>query len=114
MSVAACLPGSGGESPIGDLLALTDCRAAALGAGLDWKTSLQELVAAQGSSPPQYELAAEGPDHAKVFTATVIVDGEPRGAGSGRSKKEAEQEAAAQAWAALREAAGLDAVPSLG
>ncbi len=33
MSVAACLPGSGGESPIGDLLALTDCRAAALGAG---------------------------------------------------------------------------------
>jgi len=89
-------------------------RAAVLGAGLDWKTSLQELVAAQGSSPPQYHLESEGPDHAKVFTATVLVDGEPHGSGSGRSKKEAEQEAAAQAWAALRRAAGLDTVPTLG
>jgi len=83
-------------------------QAAALGAGLDWKTSLQELAAAQGFAPPQYEISAEGPDHAKVFTATVLIDGEPRGTGTGGSKKEAEQEAAAEAWAELRRAAGLD------
>jgi ribonuclease-3 len=88
-------------------------QAAVLGAGLDWKTSLQELVAAQGWSPPQYDLTSEGPDHAKLFTATVRIEGKPRGVGTGRSKKEAEQEAAAQAWTELRRAAGLDTVPTL-
>ncbi|RZS87002.1 ribonuclease-3 [Motilibacter rhizosphaerae] len=76
--------------------------AAELGAGLDWKTSLQELAAAQGRGAPHYALTSDGPDHAKTFVAVVSVDAEPFGTGTGRSKKEAEQEAAAQAWAALR------------
>jgi ribonuclease-3 len=74
-----------------------------LGAGLDWKTSLQELSAATSSGVPEYEVVEAGPDHAKVFTATAVVGGEPLGRGEGRSKKEAEQQAAAAAWTALRE-----------
>ena len=40
-----------------------------LGAGLDWKTSLQELSAARGLGVPEYRVTEEGPDHAKVFAA---------------------------------------------
>jgi ribonuclease-3 len=50
------------------------------GAGLDWKTSLQELTAAQGLGVPEYRVDDEGPDHRKEFTATVYVGG--RGLGS--------------------------------
>jgi ribonuclease-3 len=75
---------------------------ASLGAGLDWKTSLQELAAAAAVGVPEYRIEEEGPDHAKVFHATALVGGEPRGHGTGRSKKEAEQQAAATAWHALR------------
>jgi ribonuclease III len=76
---------------------------AALGAGLDWKTSLQELTATLGAGVPEYAVDEEGPDHAKVFHAAVLVAGRSYGAGTGRSKKEAEQQAAATAWKALRE-----------
>lgn len=76
--------------------------AAALGAGLDWKTSLQELTATLGVGVPEYVVHEEGPDHAKEFEAVVRVGGEERGRGAGRSKKEAEQQAAARAWEALR------------
>lgn len=62
-----------------------------LGAGLDWKTSLQELTAERGVGVPAYEITATGPDHDKEFTATVIVAGDARGVGVGRTKKEAEQ-----------------------
>ena len=65
--------------------------------GLDYKTRLQEMAAHRGDSGPDYELSAEGPDHAKQFTATVRLGGRVWGAGSGRSKKEAEQAAAADA-----------------
>jgi len=74
---------------------------AASGAGLDWKTSLQELTAELGLGVPDYQVTEEGPDHAKTFHAAVLVQGEVRGRGSGRSKKEAEQAAAATAFAAL-------------
>ncbi|HET8614167.1 MAG TPA: ribonuclease III [Actinomycetales bacterium] len=77
--------------------------AAGLGAALDWKTSLQELSAATSSGVPEYEVQESGPDHEKVFTATAVVGGESLGHGEGRSKKEAEQQAAAAAWTALRE-----------
>jgi ribonuclease-3 len=77
--------------------------AAGLGAALDWKTSLQELSAATSSGVPEYEVLESGPDHEKVFTATAVVGGESLGHGEGRSKKEAEQQAAAAAWTALRE-----------
>jgi ribonuclease III len=69
-----------------------------LGAGLDWKTSLQELTAARDLGVPEYRMTEEGPDHLKEFTATVYVAGEPRGTGTGRTKKEAEQKAAQAAY----------------
>ncbi|MGW0040543.1 ribonuclease III [Rhodococcus sp. NPDC003348] len=72
-----------------------------LGAGLDWKTSLQELTAERGDGVPTYEITSTGPDHDKEFTATVLVAGAPLGVGIGRSKKEAEQKAASTAWKAL-------------
>ena len=76
-------------------------RAPKMGAGLDWKTSLQELTAEQGLGTPSYEITSTGPDHDKEFTATVIVGGSGLGTGVGRSKKEAEQKAAAAAWTTL-------------
>ncbi|TSE01055.1 ribonuclease III [Skermania sp. ID1734] len=76
-------------------------RAPKMGAGLDWKTSLQELTAERGIGVPAYEITSTGPDHDKEFTATVIVGGEALGTGIGRSKKEAEQKAAGAAWTVL-------------
>jgi ribonuclease-3 len=75
--------------------------AAQLGAGLDWKTSLQELAASRSLGVPEYHVSESGPDHAKSFHATAVVAGEAAGEGDGRSKKEAEQRAAEQAWTAL-------------
>lgn len=77
-----------------------------LGAGLDWKTSLQELTSAYSMGVPEYEVSEEGPDHAKVFTATVFVRGTVYGSGHGRSKKEAEAGAAEAAWRTLRSFSG--------
>lgn len=82
-----------------------------LGAGLDWKTSLQELTSAYAIGVPEYEVTEEGPDHAKVFTATAVVGGAVYGAGQGRSKKEAEAGAAEAAWHALRSFNGKPATP---
>lgn len=79
-------------------------RAPQLGAGLDWKTSLQELTAERGLGVPAYVVQASGPDHDKQFTATVVVGGEGLGSGSGRTKKEAEQKAAGAAWQVLNDA----------
>jgi ribonuclease-3 len=62
----------------------------------DYKTRLQERLARDGLGP-RYRVTDEGPDHDKVFTAFVEVDGEVVGEGRGRSKKEAEQRAAAGA-----------------
>lgn len=73
------------------------------GATLDGKTSLQELVAARGEGSPEYEISESGPDHAKEFQATAIVAGERVSAGRGRSKREAEQEAARLAYQILLE-----------
>ena len=72
--------------------------ASAMGAGLDWKTSLQELSAEHGLGVPEYVIADEGPDHMKTFTAQVRVAEELYGNGVGRSKKEAEQAAAETAY----------------
>jgi len=75
--------------------------AAQLGAGLDWKTSLQEVAANQDLGVPRYVLESEGPDHDKRFTAEVHVGDRVFPGGSGRSKKEAEQEVAEIAWLAI-------------
>lgn len=66
---------------------------------LDHKSRLQEAAAGDGVDPPEYITRAEGPDHAKRFFATVLVGGDVVGEGTGRSKKAAEQAAAAAACA---------------
>jgi len=76
---------------------------ASLGAGLDWKTSLQELTALHGLGSPEYRVVEDGPEHAKVFHAYALVGDSALGEGDGRTKKEAEQNAAEQAWLAIRE-----------
>jgi ribonuclease-3 len=72
---------------------------------LDHKTQLQELSARQGRGTPTYQITSTGPDHAKSFTAEALVDGEVLGTGTGRSKKAAEQGAAAEACAAIEHSA---------
>jgi ribonuclease-3 len=76
--------------------------AAAGPGGQDYKTRLQELAARGFDQLPRYEIADEGPDHAKRFYATVSVGGAVHGKGEGRSKKQAEQEAARVAWQSLQ------------
>jgi ribonuclease-3 len=76
-------------------------RSARLGAGLDWKTSLQELTAAEILGVPEYHVEESGPDHQKSFRASVRIAGRTYGEGEGRSKKEAEQQAAEAAWTAI-------------
>jgi ribonuclease III len=73
-------------------------RSARLGAGLDWKTSLQELTAGELLGVPEYQVEESGPDHQKSFRAVVKVGGRVLGSGQGRSKKAAEQLAAEAAW----------------
>jgi ribonuclease-3 len=73
------------------------------GVMLDGKTALQELLAARGLGVPEYEIAESGPDHAKEFQATAIVSGSRVSVGRGRSKREAEQEAARLAYEVLIE-----------
>lgn len=75
--------------------------AAELGAGLDWKSSLQELAAVMSLGPPLYRVDQSGPPHDRSFEATVSVGGRAFGPGVGRSKKEAEHIAAAAAWEQL-------------
>ena len=75
--------------------------AAALGAGTDWKTSIQELAASRQLGSIHYAVEGSGPDHARTFRAVLEIGGTAHGKGSGHSKKEAEQEAAADAWRVL-------------
>ena len=86
--------------------------AAGLGAGLDWKTSLQELSAEHSLGVPEYVIEDEGPDHEKTFTAEVQVGEQRYGHGTGRSKKEAEQQAAETAYREIAAEHGVN-VPSL-
>ena len=66
--------------------------------GRDYKSALQERVQALGHPLPEYRVTGQaGPDHRKVFTIEVIVNGEVLGIATGKAKKEAEQEAAKQA-----------------
>ena len=66
--------------------------------GGDYKTMLQELASRELRTMPEYRLEERGPDHEKEFTATVYLEGEARGGGVGKSKKEAEQLAAREAF----------------
>jgi ribonuclease-3 len=64
----------------------------------DYKTILQELASRELRTMPEYRLEERGPDHEKEFTATVFLGGEAMGTGTGKSKKEAEQRAAREAF----------------
>ncbi len=82
----------------GDLLDYS----ASLGAGLDWKTSLQELVAEHGLGIPTYVVEQSGPEHAKEFQAHVLLGERAFESGRGTNKKEAEQQAASNAYTELQ------------
>lgn len=71
------------------------------GSYTDFKTALQELCALHGWAPPVYEIDGSGPDHERVFTAAVVVDGKQVSSGTAHSKKAAEQRAATMAHRAL-------------
>lgn len=81
------------------------------GGDRDYKTGLQELVAQEMGTIPQYRVTEQGPDHAKEFTATVHLAGRVYGTGHGRSKKEAEQHAARMAFERM---AGVDRTVAAG
>lgn len=69
----------------------------------DFKTNLQELVQSFSKVPVMYEIVKDqGPDHDKVFTAEVSHDGSFLGRGEGKTKKEAEQNAAKVAITKLK------------
>lgn len=72
-----------------------------LGAGTDWKTAIQEIAAARKLGQIEYIITGSGPDHARVFEATLRIGKTDYGTGTGPSKKEAEQEAAALSYQAL-------------
>lgn len=80
-------------------------KAAALGAGLDWKTSLQELAAGADLGSPSYRVTESGPDHDKRFEAVAIVGNRAFPPGEGTSKKQAEQGAAKNAFMIIADGA---------
>jgi ribonuclease-3 len=66
----------------------------------DSKSKLQEIIQSKGLPAPKYHVKEEsGPDHAKKFVIEVLINGESWGSGQGKSKGEAEQEAARQVLA---------------
>jgi len=68
------------------------------GAGVDYKSQLQELIQArEQQTPAYYVIEAKGPDHDRRFTVEVRAGDTVLGRGSGKSKKEAETEAARSA-----------------
>jgi ribonuclease-3 len=75
--------------------------AAAGPGGQDFKTRLQELASSRFGRLPAYSVSDEGPDHAKRFVAMVALDGREWTGNEGRSKKQAEQAAAREAWTTL-------------
>jgi ribonuclease-3 len=64
---------------------------------VDHKTALQEELAKRGQRVEYVTLSTAGPPHNRTFTCAAVVDGAQLGAGTGRTKKDAEQEAARQA-----------------
>ena len=64
----------------------------------DYKTKLQEYIQKDPQSSVQYKISREeGPDHAKMFWAAVYLNETELAVGSGKTKKEAEQNAAREA-----------------
>jgi ribonuclease-3 len=82
----------------------------------DPKTALQEHTEATIGDLPQYETAGSGPDHQRIFAATVVIDGVRRGEGTGPTKKAAERAAAIEALESLtgRQTTTTVAAPPVG
>lgn len=74
-----------------------------LGRSSDYRTTLQEYCSQAGLGEPMYEATGSGPDHQRVFSATVAVGGVVIGKGTGPSKKTAKSEAAKYGYLALME-----------
>ncbi|MFT4147569.1 MAG: ribonuclease III [Micrococcaceae bacterium] len=70
-------------------------------ASLDWKTSIQEFASSQQLGEVDYHIKSTGPDHAKAYEAEIFIAGKKIATGSGSSKKEAEKNAAQDAWKLL-------------
>jgi ribonuclease-3 len=68
---------------------------------VDYKTELQEALARRKRQVSYSVLEVEGPAHERLFTCAALIDGQQMGEGAGRTKKDAEQEAAQQALAAI-------------
>lgn len=104
--IGAVYLGCGQEAVTAVILGLVDPlidQTKNLGAGLDWKTSLQEQTSRLGLGVPEYVIEGSGPDHARRFTARVRLSDGLHGYGEGATKKEAEQNAARGAYSELSE-----------
>lgn len=101
---------SGGLEPARELILRNFAplieRASTAGAGLDWKTSLQERTAALGLGVPAYLVSSSGPAHERTFTAVVQIGGREYSNGTGANKKQAEMAAAERTFAQLAEPTG--------
>ncbi|HEX7415710.1 MAG TPA: putative dsRNA-binding protein, partial [Smithellaceae bacterium] len=70
----------------------------------DYKTALQELCQKRYKTAPVYTIIDScGPDHAKTFAVKVTIADKTTQVGSGKSKKEAEKQAAQKAWEILQD-----------
>jgi ribonuclease-3 len=86
------------ERCFGDLLD----QALEIGLNQDYKSRLQELTQGRFRSVPVYEIErVSGPDHQRIFEVVISFNGQALQRGSGRSKKEAEQDAARKALSIL-------------
>ena len=68
---------------------------------VDYKTELQEALARRRRQVSYSVLEIEGPAHERRFTCAALIEGTQMGEGAGRTKKDAEQEAAREALAAI-------------
>ena len=95
-----------GFAPVGAAIvdAFSEQIETAVSSRVDPKSDLQELLARSGRRVMYMEVSAEGPAHDRRFTCAAVVDGEELGRGEGRTKKDAEQEAAAEALAQIESA----------
>ncbi len=105
--IGACYLGHGADAATALVLRLIDPfmdDPDRFGLSLDPKTALQEQSVARGFGAPVYRVVSTGPDHARVFTAEVLLAGTVHGTGEGTSKKNAEMVAALAAVSALHSA----------
>jgi ribonuclease III len=103
--IAACFIAFGYErTSVAVVQAFTPEIEEALEHSVDFKSTLQEQLARRGSVVVYDVVQEEGPPHDRVFSVRALVGGEEVGRGRGRSKKDAEQEAAQAALMALEAA----------